>query len=310
MLELLLCSAVTILPDFLYRRFVQGKRLGREITLFSVWYELRWGITLCVILTVSLITTIFYFHPSTSSAVSVFRTVTILPESNGRVAETFVDINQHVTQGQPLFRIDPTEQEAAIDAVAKKLEKLGLGTKRIQYRLRDWGISRQRYWGTPIPIVLCPRCGDVAVPDDQLPVVLPEDLVPDGSGSPLAKTPSFFETQCPQCGGAAKRDTDTMDTFVDSSWYFMRYASAGAKTMVDEKNRRTASRLPTCAASVPSERGCTSRRTRSRCSNTRCDTFRSTAHDRLSTIRARMIFSVQSSAMTIAIPATSVVSVA
>ena len=89
MLELMLCSAVTILPDFLYRHFAQGKRIGREITLFSVWYELRWGITLCVLLTISLITTIFYFHPSTSSAVSVFRTVTILPESNGRVAETF-----------------------------------------------------------------------------------------------------------------------------------------------------------------------------------------------------------------------------
>ncbi len=86
MLELLLCSSLTILPDFLYRRFAQGKRIGQEITFFSVWYELRWGITFCVILTVSLITTIFYFHPSTNSAVSVFRTVTILPERNGRVA--------------------------------------------------------------------------------------------------------------------------------------------------------------------------------------------------------------------------------
>jgi multidrug resistance efflux pump len=124
MLELLLCSAVTILPDFLYRRFAQGKRIGQEITLFSVWYELRWGITFCVILTISLITTIFYFHPSTSSAVSVFRTVTILPESNGRVAETFVDINQHVEAGQPLFRLDTTEEEAAIETARRRIAEV------------------------------------------------------------------------------------------------------------------------------------------------------------------------------------------
>jgi multidrug resistance efflux pump len=124
MLELLLCSAVTVLPDFLYRRYGQGKRLGHEITLFSVWYELRWGITLCVILTISLITTIFYFHPSTSSAVSVFRTVTILPETNGRVAETFVDINQHVTQGQPLFRLDDSEQKAAIETARRQIAEV------------------------------------------------------------------------------------------------------------------------------------------------------------------------------------------
>ena len=124
MLELLLCSAVTILPDFLYRRFAQGKRIGREITLFSVWYELRWGITLCVILTISLITTIFYFHPSTSSAVSVFRTVTILPETNGRVAETYVNINQRVEQGQPLFRLDSTEHEAAIETAKRRIAEV------------------------------------------------------------------------------------------------------------------------------------------------------------------------------------------
>jgi multidrug resistance efflux pump len=124
MLELLLCSAVTILPDFLYRRFVQGKRVGREITLFSVWYELRWGITLCLMLTITLITTIFYFHPSTTSAVSVFRTVTILPETNGRVAETFVEINQRVEEGQPLFRLDATAQEAAVDTARRRIAEV------------------------------------------------------------------------------------------------------------------------------------------------------------------------------------------
>ena len=132
-------------------------------------------------------------------------------------------------------KYDGLGQDGAIDAVAKDLEAMGLGVKRIQYRLRDWGISRQRYWGTPIPIVQCPKCGDVGVPDDQLPVVLPEGLVPDGHGNPLAKTPSFFETRCPKCGGAARRETDTMDVFVDSSWYFMRYTCPDAKTMVDAK---------------------------------------------------------------------------
>ncbi|MFC3170202.1 hypothetical protein [Paracoccus fontiphilus] len=99
MLELLLCSSITILPDFLYRRYVQGKRVGREINLFSVWYELRWGITLCLILTVSLITTIFYFHPSTHAAISVFRTVTILPETNGR-GEAVLFIERRDRKGQ------------------------------------------------------------------------------------------------------------------------------------------------------------------------------------------------------------------
>ncbi|WP_295581115.1 HlyD family secretion protein [uncultured Lamprocystis sp.] len=124
MFELLLCSSLTILPDFLFRRFVQGKRIGHEITLFSVWFELRWGITLCLILTLSLITTIFYFHPATKAATSVYRTVTILPETSGRVAETFVDMNQRVAAGQPLFRLDSTEQEAAVATAQRKVAEV------------------------------------------------------------------------------------------------------------------------------------------------------------------------------------------
>ena len=122
-------------------------------------------------------------------------------------------------------RYDGLAHEAAVDAVAADLAAKGLGGKKVQYRLRDWGISRQRYWGTPIPIIHCADCGPVPVPDDQLPVVLPEDLVPDGSGNPLAKDERFLRCTCPSCGKAARRETDTMDTFVDSAWYYMRYCS-------------------------------------------------------------------------------------
>jgi len=126
--------------------------------------------------------------------------------------------------------------QAAVDAIAAALEKKGLGSKRVQFRLRDWGISRQRYWGCPIPIIHCEGCGEVPVPDEQLPVVLPEDLVPDGSGNPLAKSPAFYQCPCPKCGRPARRETDTMDTFVDSSWYFMRYACPDdAGSMVDRR---------------------------------------------------------------------------
>ncbi|WP_252274844.1 leucine--tRNA ligase [Pseudomonas subflava] len=113
----------------------------------------------------------------------------------------------------------------AFDAIVADLEASGHGARKTQFRLRDWGISRQRYWGCPIPIIHCPSCGDVPVQEDQLPVVLPEDVVPDGAGSPLAKMPEFYACSCPKCGSAAKRETDTMDTFVESSWYFARYAS-------------------------------------------------------------------------------------
>ena len=126
--------------------------------------------------------------------------------------------------------------DAAVDAIAADLAAKGLGEKKTQFRLRDWGISRQRYWGCPIPIIHCKTCGDVPVPDDQLPVVLPEDVVPDGTGSPLAKMPSFYETSCPKCGAAARRETDTMDTFVESSWYYARYTSPDCTTgLVDER---------------------------------------------------------------------------
>ncbi|HMH19591.1 MAG TPA: leucine--tRNA ligase, partial [Burkholderiales bacterium] len=136
----------------------------------------------------------------------------------------------------PYEELNGLSSEVAVDFVASQLSLHGLGDKQVTWRLRDWGISRQRYWGTPIPIIHCDGCGDVPVPDDQLPVVLPENLVPDGTGNPLAKTPSFLNCKCPKCGKAAKRETDTMDTFVDSSWYYLRFACPDQKkNMVDER---------------------------------------------------------------------------
>ncbi|VVE89760.1 leucine--tRNA ligase [Pandoraea bronchicola] len=124
---------------------------------------------------------------------------------------------------------------AAVDAIAADLKAKGAGDKQVTFRLRDWGISRQRYWGTPIPIIHCDACGAVPVPEKDLPVVLPEDLVPDGTGNPLAKSEAFLKCDCPKCGKPARRETDTMDTFVDSSWYFSRYACPDADKMVDER---------------------------------------------------------------------------
>ena len=114
MLEMMLCSLFTIVPDYLYRRYAQGKRFGQEINLYTVWYELRWGITGCLILTVLLITTVFYFHPSTTSVTLLFRTVPILPETNGRVAEIFIGPAGPITKGAPIFRLDSSKQEAAV----------------------------------------------------------------------------------------------------------------------------------------------------------------------------------------------------
>ena len=123
MFELMLCSMLTIFPDYLYRRYVQGKRIGREINLYTMWYELRWGITACLLLTVSLITLIFYYHPSTKNVSAIFRTVTILPETVGRVAEVFVGVNAKVKAGDPLFRLDSSEQEAARETARRQIDE-------------------------------------------------------------------------------------------------------------------------------------------------------------------------------------------
>lgn len=148
------------------------------------------------------------------------------------LAEAFVEYGVTFDSGE----FSGLKSADAVDAVAAALQRKGQGEKRVQYRLRDWGISRQRYWGCPIPLVHCDSCGVVPVPDDQLPVMLPEDLVPDGTGNPLTKTPAFYECACPRCGRSARRETDTMDTFVDSSWYFIRYASHDQQTaMADQR---------------------------------------------------------------------------
>src|SRR5262249_54978930 len=129
MLELMFCSLLTIVPDYLFRRYVQGKRFGKEITFYSVWFELRWGITGCLILTVLLITTVFYNHPSTTNVTLFFRTVPILPETNGRVAEVFVGYRGEVTQGQPIFRLDSSKQEAAVETARRRIAEVDAGVE-------------------------------------------------------------------------------------------------------------------------------------------------------------------------------------
>ena len=124
MLEILLCSLLTIVPDFLYRRFVQNKRIGKEITIFSVWFELRWGITACLVLAVSLIAVIFYNHPSTTSVTRFYRTVPIVPETNGRVAEVYVGLSGRIAQGSPIFRLDSSTQEAAAETARRKIAEV------------------------------------------------------------------------------------------------------------------------------------------------------------------------------------------
>ena len=135
-------------------------------------------------------------------------------------------------------RFDGLDFYGAFASILEALSAQGQGRERINYRLRDWGVSRQRYWGCPIPIVYCDGCGDVPVPEDQLPVVLPEDLKPDGAASPLTRTPSFYECACPRCGKPARRETDTFDTFFESSWYYARFACPdNDQAMLDERAR-------------------------------------------------------------------------
>ncbi len=144
----------------------------------------------------------------------------------------YVDHGLSVNSGD----IDGMTFEQSFAAIAEKFEAEGRGKRTVNYRLRDWGVSRQRYWGTPIPIVYCDDCGAQTVPEDQLPVVLPEDVELTGVGSPLKSMPEFYETECPKCGKPAKRETDTFDTFVESSWYFSRYACPDSdKAMLDER---------------------------------------------------------------------------
>ncbi|MCW8844455.1 MAG: leucine--tRNA ligase, partial [Gammaproteobacteria bacterium] len=131
---------------------------------------------------------------------------------------------------------DGLDFQQAFDAIADDFESRGLGHRQVNYRLRDWGVSRQRYWGTPIPVINCEVCGSLPVPEQDLPVVLPEDVSFEGVQSPIQNMPEFYQTTCPQCGKAATRETDTFDTFMESSWYFCRYASRDCDTaMVDER---------------------------------------------------------------------------
>ena len=160
----------------------------------------------------------------------------VIKPADGELDST---LNTAYTEHGVLFNsgtFDGLDFDGASSKIAEALSAKNLGKRRTQYRLRDWGVSRQRYWGCPIPIVHCPSCGEVPVPAEQLPVRLPEDVVMDGVGSPIKKDPSFYETTCPTCGGKATRETDTMDTFFESSWYFARYASFDCHTgMLDER---------------------------------------------------------------------------
>ncbi|KAF1705535.1 leucine--tRNA ligase [Pseudoxanthomonas suwonensis] len=130
---------------------------------------------------------------------------------------------------------DGLDYRGAFEALAERFERQGRGQRRVNYRLRDWGVSRQRYWGCPIPVIYCDKCGAVPVPEDQLPVVLPEDVEFSGTGSPIKTDPEWRKCTCPECGADAERETDTFDTFMESSWYYARYTSPKAREMVDKR---------------------------------------------------------------------------
>jgi leucyl-tRNA synthetase len=169
--------------------------------------------------------------------IEILQVITIDGEefSYERWQDWYADKQRGITVNSDNFSGMP--YQVAVDAVAAALAHKGLGEKKTTWRLRDWGISRQRYWGTPIPIIHCAHCGDVPVPEKDLPVLLPEDLVPDGSGNPLNQSAAVLDVACPTCGAPARRETDTMDTFVDSAWYYMRYCCPdNAQKMVDERN--------------------------------------------------------------------------
>ncbi|RPE81320.1 leucine--tRNA ligase [Vulcaniibacterium tengchongense] len=171
-----------------------------------------------------------------AGAVDVYDTtaaVQVVEEFRQRIEEAgaYTERGWLVNSGE----FDGLDFQQAFDALAARFEAEGRGQRRVNYRLRDWGVSRQRYWGCPIPVILCPKCGDVPVPEDQLPVLLPEDVEFSGVASPIKSNPEWRKTTCPQCGGAAERETDTFDTFMESSWYMHRYTSPGAGTMVDAR---------------------------------------------------------------------------
>ncbi len=170
------------------------------------------------------------------AAIDVYDTgaaVQVVEEFQQKIAEegAYTERGWLVNSGE----YDGMDYQQAFDALAARFEEEGRGQRRVNYRLRDWGVSRQRYWGCPIPVILCPKCGDVPVPEEQLPVVLPEDVAFSGVASPIKSDPEWRKTTCPQCGGAAERETDTFDTFMESSWYYARYTSPGAAQQVDER---------------------------------------------------------------------------